>query len=242
MIIGADYEKMTWKWGEWILMEPNTLLTDCIMAIVCFYLAFRLWKNRERNPFVNWFKAFFITLGISSFTGGIGHACFAYSGTPGKIPGWIAGIFAVFFIEQAMISFVQNRQLYKIYRGLSYIKVVFVIILFAWIYQNNPVQVKPELAFLPIAVNTIFGMFLSAGILGLVFYRKHQAPFHFFAFGVMAMVPAAFVFLMKINVHPWFDKNDISHVLISIGNVFFYVGILKVSPELAIKFNTESEA
>ena len=59
MIIGADYEKITWKWGEWILMEPNTLLTDCLMSIICFYLAFKLWKDRERNPFVNWFIAFF---------------------------------------------------------------------------------------------------------------------------------------------------------------------------------------
>ena len=239
MIIGADYEKMTWKWGEWILMEPNTLLTDCLMSIICFYLAFKLWKDRERNPFVNWFIAFFITLGISSFTGGLGHALYAYLGTVGKTPGWISGILSVFFIEQAMISFVYNERLQKIYKSLSYIKVFAVLALLCWIFIKEPILEKPEIGFLPIAINTIVGMFLSAGILGVVFYRKHQAPFHFFAYGVMAMLPAAFFFLMKINIHPWMDKNDVSHILISVGNIFFYLGIIKVTPELESKFNTE---
>jgi hypothetical protein len=58
---------------------------------------------------------------------------------------------------------------------------------------------------------------------------------------VLAMLPAAFVFLMKINLHPWMDKNDVSHILLSIGNVFFYVGIIKVTPELSAKFNAEFE-
>jgi hypothetical protein len=113
--------------------------------------------------------------------------------------------------------------------------------IFLRICLNSQVFEKPELGFLPIAINTILGTILSAGILGVVFYRKHQAPFHYFSYGVLAMLPAAFFFLMKINLHPWMDKNDVSHILLSIGNVFFYIGIIKVAPELASKFNTEFE-
>jgi hypothetical protein len=180
-------------------------------------------------------------LGISTFVGGLGHAFYFYWGTTGKIPGWITAIFAVFFIEQAMISFVYNKTLQKIYKGLSLLKMLFVLGIFLRICLNSQVFEKPELGFLPIAINTILGTILSAGILGVVFYRKHQAPFHYFSYGVLAMLPAAFVFLMKINLHPWMDKNDVSHILLSIGNVFFYVGIIKVTPELSAKFNAEFE-
>lgn len=241
MIIGADYEKMIWKFGEFTLMEPNTLITDTLMSAICFYLTYKLWKEQHRNPFVNWFMAFFLMLGMSTFVGGLGHGFYFYWGTMGKIPGWITAILAVFCIEQAMISFVYNKTLQKIYKGLSILKMLVVLGVFLRICLNSQVFEKPELGFLPIAINTILGTILSAGILGVVFYRKHQAPFHYFSFGVLAMLPAAFVFLMKINLHPWMDKNDVSHILLSIGNVFFYVGIIKVTPELTSKFNTEFE-
>jgi hypothetical protein len=41
------------------------------------------------------------------------------------------------------------------------------------------------------------------------------------------MVPSAIIFLAKINPHPWFDKNDLSHVLLTIGIIYFYKGVQK---------------
>jgi hypothetical protein len=43
------------------------------------------------------------------------------------------------------------------------------------------------------------------------------------------MLPSAVFFFFKINLHPWFDKNDFSHVLFAIGISFFYRGIVKTS-------------
>jgi len=208
------------------------------MSAVCFYITIKLWNEHSRNPFVNWFMAFFFMLGVSTFVGGLGHAFYFYWGTIGKMPGWLTGLLAVYFIERAMISFVYNRFLQKMYQWISNIKVVLVFSIFIWLCLNRPVMEKPDIGFLPIAINTILGTILSAGILGVVFYRKHQAPFHYFAYGVIAMLPAAFVFLLKINLHPWMDKNDVTHILLSIGNVFFYIGIIKVAPQLETKFNT----
>lgn len=241
MIIGADFEKMSLKWGDLLILEPNTFLTDTAMSAICFYLALKLWRGHSKNPFVNWFIAFFVMLGISTFVGGLGHAFYFYWGTVGKMPGWITGVFAVFCIERAMISFVYNKKVQKFYQYMSGIKVLVVFGIFIWLCLNKPVMEKPDIGFLPIAINTILGTILSAGILGLVFYRKHQAPFHYFTYGVLAMLPAAFFFLMKINVHPWMDKNDVTHILLSVGNVFFYVGISKVATQLDAKFNIESE-
>jgi hypothetical protein len=30
---------------------------------------------------------------------------------------------------------------------------------------------------------------------------------------------------MKINLHQWFDKNDLSHILMMIGITYFYLGV-----------------
>jgi hypothetical protein len=46
------------------------------------------------------------------------------------------------------------------------------------------------------------------------------------------MLPASAIFLMKINLHQWFDKNDLSHVLMSAGIIYFYIGIAKISKGL----------
>ena len=239
MIIGSDFEKMSVKWGDLIILEPNTFLTDTMMALICFYLAIKVWKSQSKNPFVNWFLAFFIMLGFSTFTGGLGHAFYYYWGTPGKLMGWYSAVLSVFFIERAMISYVYNEKLQKLYRAFSILKMISIYAILTLLCLTKNVMDNPDIGFLPVAINTIVGTLLSAGILGYVFYRKHEAPFHYFTMGVVAMLPAAFIFLMKINLHPWFDKNDVSHILLSVGNVFFYVGICKVSSELNTKFNIE---
>ena len=242
MIIGVDFEKISVNWGGFIVLEPNVFLTDALLSFTCIYLAIKIWKGHSKNPFVNWYMAFFFMLGVSTFTGGLGHAFYHYWGTPGKFFGWFTAVLAIFFIERAMISFVYNQKLKKVYKSFSWLKMFAVYALVTWLCLTKNVMEKPEIAFLPIAINTILGTILSAGILGLVFYRKHAAPFHFFAIGVLTMLPAAVFFLWKINIHPWMDKNDVSHILASIGNIFFYIGIVRVTPELHEKFNTQYEA
>jgi hypothetical protein len=104
---------------------------------------------------------------------------------------------------------------------------ILVYTIFGWICLIFPIKEKPQIAFLPIALNTIFGVIISAGILSYQFSKKEQA-FKTIFLGVIIMLPSAFVFLLKINIHPWFDKNDLSHTLLTIGIVFFYFGVEKV--------------
>src|SRR5574343_52574 len=73
----------------------------------------------------------------------------------------------------------------------------------------------------------IIGVILSAGILGYRFSKSIHIDFKYFYYGVLIMVPSAVIFLAKINPHPWFDKNDLSHVLLTIGIIYFYIGIEK---------------
>jgi hypothetical protein len=59
-----------------------------------------------------------------------------------------------------------------------------------------------------------------------------SAKFKFFWLGVLILLPTAFIFLLKININKWFDKNDFSHVLFIIGITYFYLGISGVAKGL----------
>ena len=89
------------------------------------------------------------------------------------------------------------------------------------------------LPFLPIAINTMFGVVITVGVLGLIYRKKFSILYKYFYLGVLIMLPTAFIYLLKINLHPWFDKNDMSHVLLTFGIVYFFIGITKAAKKYA---------
>ena len=233
MLIGLDYEKIEVIISGYIIQEPNAVITDLLMAIVSFFLGIFLLRKRQNSAFETWWISFFFLFAISSFLGALGHGFFIYWGVAGKFPNWITAIPIIYFIERAMLSLLANEKRKERLILLALYKMILVYSVFIWICIVFPIQEKPQIAFLPLAINTIVGVILSTGILGYQ-YSKKEKSFKLIYFGVIAMIPSAFVFLIKINPAPWFDKNDLSHVLMTIGIVFFYFGIEKVKREAQI--------
>jgi predicted membrane channel-forming protein YqfA (hemolysin III family) len=227
MLIGQDFEKIELELFGLIIQEPNGVISDLIMAIVSIVLGVLLLRKFGKSEFEKWWISFFFLYGISAFLGAFGHGFYHYFGALGKVPNWLTGIPIIYFIELAMISLLRDSKRKKTLKVLALSKMILVYLIFAWICFTMPIDEKPKLPFLPIAFNTIFGVTLSAGVLGYQFYRK-EPSFKQLVIGVIIMIPSAFVFLMKINPTPWFDKNDISHLLLTIGIVFFYLGIRNV--------------
>jgi hypothetical protein len=227
MLIGQDYNKIEVELFGWFIQEPNAFITDFIMALISLILGFILLRNYLNTEFETWWISFFVLFGISSLCAAFGHLFFHYWGIAGKFPNWITGIPIIYFIERAMITLIPENSKKNRYRLLALYKMILVYTIFGWICLTFPIKEKPQIAFLPIALNTIFGVIISAGILSYQFSKKEQA-FKTIFLGVIIMLPSAFVFLLKINIHPWFDKNDLSHTLLTIGIVFFYFGVEKV--------------
>jgi hypothetical protein len=76
------------------------------------------------------------------------------------------------------------------------------------------------------------GVTFSAGFLGLHYYKVGlSSHFIFFLIGVLVMIPSSAVFLFEINLFRWFDRNDLSHLILAIGISFFYAGILQLQQE-----------
>ncbi|MBM3185782.1 MAG: hypothetical protein FJZ67_05745 [Bacteroidetes bacterium] len=227
MLIGQDFDKIEIELFGLIIQEPNGVISDLIMSVVSCILGILLIQKYKKTEFEKWWIAFFVLYGISAFLGAFGHGFYHYFGALGKVPNWITGIPIIYFIESAMISLISDLTRKKIFKRLAIWKMVLVYLIFTLIYLTIPIHNNPKIPFLPIAFNTILGVTLSAGVLGYQFYKKESA-FKQIVFGVIVMVPSAFVFLMKINPAQWFDKNDLSHLLLTAGIIFFYLGIVKV--------------
>lgn len=227
MLIGKDFDKIQIDIFGLTITEPNGFLTDALMAVVSLILAYLVYRKKLSTPFLKYWFLFFLIYGISAFSGGLGHAFYLYWGVAGKFFNWITGIYAIYILELAMIKLVQPIEKRKLYEKLSLYKVILVLIVFTYVCFTQPISINPSLAFLPIAFNTIFGVILTIGFLGYRFSKMYDINYKYFYYGVLIMIPSAAIFLGKINPHPWFDKNDLSHILLTIGIVYFYLGIKK---------------
>jgi hypothetical protein len=231
MIIGQDFPKLEWSFMDYIILEPNALVTDSIMALVSFYLGYLIFKKQVNTTLSNRWMYFFFLFGFSSFLGGLGHALFYYFGAMGKMPNWITGIIAIYMIEYAMSAEIVSVDFRKKYEKFIFWKMILVFAIFFWVVSTQAIDEKPELGFLPLAIHTIVGVFSSAGIIGYSLSKTKHESFKFFYWGVAIILPSAFFFLLKINPVNWFDKNDVSHLFITAGIIFFYLGAIKVGNE-----------
>ena len=232
MKIGQDFPKIEWSFMDYKILEPNALVTDTLMALISLYLGHLLYKKHFNTRFSSRWFHFFILFGISSFLGGLGHALFHYFGAMGKMPNWITGIVAIYLIERAMAAEIIKDDFRKKYENFIFYKMILVFVAFIWVISTQAIDQKPELGFLPVAIHTFVGVFTSAGIIGYSLSKTKYEAFKYFYWGVAIILPSAFFFLMKINPVNWFDKNDVSHLFITAGIVFFYLGASKVGNEI----------
>ena len=211
------------------LLEPNTLITDLILGILCVYFGLKLKRFSENQFFFQNWKKFLFIFGAGAIFGGIGHAFYNYFGILGKTPAWILSIIAVYFIERSMVS-IHPREVFSIWlRKFSLLKLIFISAsLFLIIIFGDPV-LKERNSILLVIINSLISVTLSAGVLSLHYYRKGLSDhFLLLATGVLIMIPSAGVFILDVNLFQWFDKNDISHVLLGTGIAFFYIGLSRL--------------
>lgn len=228
MLIGSDFDKIQFQLFGLDLMEPIGFLGDLVISVFAFYFTFKALKL-YRTPFTKNWIIFFVLFGFGFIMGGFGHLFYNYWGTPGKYIGWFSGIIYVFFIEQAMLPFLKNQKLRKGLILLSKIKLTLAVL--AQIYIVSTVNLYPDYSFgmkVP-TINSTLGLIYCLGILGYLFSKSLHKSFANFYYSVLIMFPAVIFQLMRINISPWFDKNDASHLMVLIGLFFYYKGVKEVS-------------
>lgn len=200
------------------LQEPMAAITNWMIASFCFY-AFLKLKNRNFEE-VNYWKYFFITFSFSTLFAGFGHLFFQYLSIPGKFPNWITGIVSGYFASNAMLVKMKNQANKKIIKIAIVVKASAFLFLALW-KQN----------FLFIAIDAIVTYIVFCGVLGYIYFKQGHDYMKYMVLGVLVCLPSAFIFLLKLNLHKWLNKDDLSHLLMLGCTICFYFGAKNIDLE-----------
>jgi hypothetical protein len=79
------------------------------------------------------------------------------------------------------------------------------------------------------SINFLIGIGFCAGFLGYYYQKTISVNFKYFWIGVLVLVPTTVLQLFKINPHQYFDRNDLSHIIVILSFIFFYKALKKLS-------------
>lgn len=202
------------------LLEPMAVIMNFLLAMFCFF-AYATLKNPSKDPaLANW-RLFYLVFGISTFAGALGHAFFNYWGFFGKFPCWTTGCVANAFAAMGMIQFRGFSAPNKAVVALIWIKSIAAAVL-------SLITLK----FIFVAVDAIVTYLAFAGVFGYVLYKRGLGEMKYTVIGVLILLPSAPIFILKLNPHPWFNKDDLSHVLMLVCIACFYVTLKKWSARI----------
>lgn len=228
MRIGEDYPKLEWDFMGYQLLEPNAFFGDTIIAliaIVMFYKSKKLY-NRSKNSYNLLWTCFFMIFGIGFFVGGIGHLLYNYLGIYGKFGAWYFGILSSFVLELAMVS-----QLYRykfLFEKIVLFKAVLSIILLTILIAVTDLSIAPLKGLIIPTINSFIGLLFALAYLGYRYTKTKSKGFRYLYWSILVLLPTVLFQGLKINFHPWLDRNDVSHILIIITLVLYYTSLRKV--------------
>lgn len=189
-------------------------ILNWVIASFCIYAFFRLKRfDCKANYF---WRLFYLTFGLSTFFGGLGHLFFLYTGIPGKFPSWILGSVANGFAALGVMNFIGVSKPTSLGKSLVWVRCIFLCVI-------SIVTQK----FIFIAIDAIVTYLCYTGLY-LIYIRNRTSSNDFinkFLIGVIILLPSAFFFILKISLHQWLNKDDISHILMLGAIIFFYKGI-----------------
>ena len=79
------------------------------------------------------------------------------------------------------------------------------------------------------AINSAIGFIFSLVILGNKYRKEIDKNFIYMIYGVLLLIPSGLFISFKINIHPWFDKNDFGHLLLIVAMFLYFKSIKSYS-------------
>lgn len=202
--------------------EPIVTLTDLLVSFLCFLFAVKLHRSGKKERVFTYFKFYFLVMGIATALGGIiGHA-FLYSFSfYWKLPGWITSMISIMFVERAAIEHTRIQLSPKIVKVLGVVNIIeFLTFLTLTIISLN---------FFFVEFHSGYGlMFVVLSLEGFLFIKTKNKASGLMLIGVFFAAVAALFFMNKISPHPWFNYLSVSHVMMAIAALFFYLGASRI--------------
>jgi len=220
----TDFSKMpSVEWFGVTILEPFTVLTNLLIAAVCFYAYWNLKKKKLTVTKPQLFTSyFFLLIGIATITGGvIGHAFLYATGLYGKIPGWYIGMAGVAIFERAAIahaSFYMNKKLQKFFSVLNYFEIL--------TFMSLSII---KLNFVFVELHCFYGLFIVVFCFEAFVYSKtKESSFKYIAIATFFGFLAVFCHTFRFSFDKWFNYNDISHLAMVFAIIFYYKASLYI--------------
>jgi hypothetical protein len=225
MRIGEDFEKIEFDFLGLHLMEPNAFLGDSLIFVVALLVAHKVKKFAVQSPFFVLWRRFFLVFGLGFFVGGLGHLFYGYVGLMGKYPPLYLGILSSVFAEKAMVSLHPNPAVRGLVEKLIYLKLGLALVAATLVFALVDLSVDPSKGLIVTTINGAIGSVYALAYLGLKFARTLTPSFHYMWLAVLVLLPTALVQSTKFNLHPWFDRNDLSHLFVAASVLLYYHGL-----------------
>ena len=192
-----------------LIQEPTTVLTDWLITLFTWSFALRL--NRNGGKLNRMYAFFFIFMGLSTFAGGIAHAFnYEFGRSFHRFP-WALNAIAIWLFMLASNMYFRDRGVKRVWEWTPHLSLA---------------------AFLASVFSTlnfaVVGIFTALGILGYVLplHLKHNEPLagkREFFLGLGFLIASALVAALKLAPSPWFNHNDIGHLLMIAALHQFYL-------------------
>ena len=228
MKIGEDYPKIEWDVLGFELLEPNAFVGDALIALVAIVLFFKSRKlyRKNKNSYNFLWMWFFMFFGAGFFVGGIGHLLYNYLGVYGKCGAWFIGIFSSLILELAMVSQLTKHK--AIFEKAIFLKASLAFIALVVLVSSIDLTAEPLKGLIIPVINSFIGLLFALAYLGYHYTKTISREFRFLYWSILVFLPTIPLQAFKINFHQWFDRNDVSHVLIIITLILYYTSLSKV--------------
>lgn len=211
----ANFQPDVLFWGLRV-GEPVIAFTSVLVSLFCFYAWVRLGKIAQPDDALRLFRVFFMLMGLSCLTGGImGHAFLHHFSIVFKMPGWVLGMVAVSALEQASIVRAGALLGAKWSRALSWLNIAQLTVGLTVVFIT--------LWFPVVEMHSAFGFLLVVAPLETwMLLKNRSAVSRFILSGILLLVLAVAVHLMKISAGVWFCYFDIAHLFMC-GAVWMFM-------------------
>ena len=195
-------EKIVFEYKGIIFTEPNMLLSNWLITLVCLW-CLKILPSGQSSPVIFYYRMVMIMNAIGAFLGGLAHLFIHYTGKPFQAIAWIFVGIGTYYLQRIAILFIKKTKFKKPLLIFSAGKLIIVIIALLW-FQS----------FFVVLADLALGLFIIVVPIHLSFYlaaKNKGSLYLLLAVGIL-VVSAVFPAL-KISIHKlWFTYNDIGHV------------------------------
>lgn len=202
--------------------EPIVTLTDLLVSVLCLIFFVRLHRDHESNKTFTFFKYYFLIMGLATAFGGlVGHAFFYALSQEWKLIGWVLSMVSIMLLERGAIEHTKllfPPKVIQVLRGINLVE--FATFLFLTFYF---------LDFFFVEFHSGYGlMFVVLSLEGYLYYRTRHISSGYMLIGVAFAAVAALVFMNEWSLHQWFNHLSLSHTLMAVAAVCFYLGVDRI--------------